>query len=118
MGLPKKAMGVCSMSEAVKVLLDRYPMDYEFGLWDLKNDVFRLYPPSKYNHADTVSRRLRENRRGKDFEIICINPNQSGYKKVSIVIINKLKKRFMLKNGYFPSSKETAQFYKITSKRA
>jgi len=71
-----------SMSEAVRDLIGMYPMGYEFGLWDLKNDVLRMYPPSRYNHADTVSRRLRENRHGKDFDIICINPNKSRYKKV------------------------------------
>ena len=84
MGLLKKAMGIGSMTKAVMASLEMYPMDYEFGLWDLKRDVSRLYPPSKDNHADTVSRRLRENRSGKGFEIICINPNQSGYKKVSV----------------------------------
>jgi hypothetical protein len=73
---------VNSMSEAVRQLLKKYPIDYEFGLWDLKRDVFRLYPPSKVNHADTVSRRLREFRYGNGFEIICINPNKSRYKKV------------------------------------
>jgi len=71
-----------SMSEAVRVLLDEYPMDYEFGLWDLKNDVLKLYPPSKFNHADTVSRRLREFRHGYNYEIVCINPNKSRYKKL------------------------------------
>jgi len=75
-------MKVKSMSAAVKTLLEKYPMDYEFGLWDLKGDVLRLFPPSKYNHADTVSRRLREFRHGKDYEIVCIKPNQSRYKKV------------------------------------
>jgi len=73
---------VTSMSEAVKELLGKYPIGYEFGLWDLKNDVFRMYPPSKYNHADTVSRRLREYRYGNGWEIICINPCKSRYKKV------------------------------------
>ena len=73
-----------SMSDAVRRLVDMYPMDYEFGLWDLKRDVQRLYPPSKYNHADTVSRRLREYRHGKDYEILCINPNRSRYKKVKL----------------------------------
>ena len=71
-----------SMSEAVRELLDRYPFDYEFGLWDLKKDVLKLYPPSKFNHADTVSRRLREWRHGKGYEIICIDKNKSRYKKV------------------------------------
>ena len=34
-----------SISEAVRGCLENYPMGYEFGLWDLKNDVFRVYPP-------------------------------------------------------------------------
>jgi hypothetical protein len=71
-----------SMSEAVRVALDRYAMDTEFGLWDLKREVLKLYPPSKFNHADTISRRLRERRIGNGYEIICINPNKSRYKKV------------------------------------
>lgn len=84
MGLLKKAMEAGSMSEAVRVSLDRYPMNHEFGLWDLKNDVTRLYPQSRYSHGDTVSRRLREFRHGKGFQIICINPAKSRYKKVKI----------------------------------
>jgi len=71
-----------SMSEAVRHLLGKYPIGYEFGLWDLKRDVFRIYPPSKFNHADTVSRRLREFRYGNGWEIVCINPNKSLYKKI------------------------------------
>jgi len=78
-----------SMSEAVRELLKKYPMDYEFGLWDLKRDVFRAYPPSRKNHADTVSRRLREFRYGGGFEITCINPNKSRYKKVPLNIKGK-----------------------------
>jgi hypothetical protein len=78
-----------SMSAAVRGLLEKYPMDYEFGLWNLKRDVFRAYPPSKNNHADTVSRRLRESRYGKGFEIICINPNKARNKKVPLKIRGK-----------------------------
>jgi len=78
-----------SMSEAVRVLLEKYPMDYEFGLWDLKRDVFRAYPPSKYTHADTVSRRLREFRYGRGFSIVCINPHKSRYKKVQFKLKGK-----------------------------
>jgi hypothetical protein len=77
-------MEILSMSKAVKVTLERYPKNHEFGLWDLKRDIFRLYPPSRRSHADTVSRRLREYRYGKGFQIICINPNKSRYKKVAI----------------------------------
>jgi len=73
---------ITSMSEAVRVLLEKYPMDYEFGLWDLKRDVFRLFPPSENNHGDTVSRRLREHRYGQGYQVLCVNPNKSRYKKV------------------------------------
>ena len=75
-----------SMSEAVRVLLKKYPMNYEFGLWDLKKDVFRAYPSSKYTHADTISRRLREFRYGAGFEIICVDPRKSRYKKIPLKI--------------------------------
>jgi hypothetical protein len=68
-------------------------MGYEFGLWDLKMDVFRLYPPSDYTHGDTVSRRLREFCHGRGFEIICINPNKSRYKKVPLKIKGRGKRQ-------------------------
>jgi len=80
-----------SMSEAVRELLEKYPMHHEFGLWDLKRDVFKAYPPSKCNHADTVSRRLREFRYGRGFEIICIKPNKSRYKKIPLKIKGRVK---------------------------
>jgi hypothetical protein len=65
-----------SMSAAVRDVLEMYPMDHEFGCWDLKRDVAKRYPPSKNNHGDTVLRRLREFRYGKGYEIVCVNPNK------------------------------------------
>jgi len=79
-----------SISEAVRGCLENYPMGYEFGLWDLKRDVFSVYPPSKHTHGDTISRRLRENRYGKNYCIDCIKPTQSRYKKVEIKIEPKV----------------------------
>ena len=73
-----------SMSETVRVLLEKYPMNFEFGLWDLKRDVFRAYPPSEYTHADTISRRLREFRYGNGWEVVCTNPHKSRYKKIAM----------------------------------
>jgi hypothetical protein len=73
-----------SMSGAVKMLLENYYFDYEFGTWDLKRDVVKLYSPARYMHGDTITRRLREYRHGKDYEIICINPNKSKYKKIAL----------------------------------
>jgi hypothetical protein len=78
-----------SMSEAVRGLLEKYPMNHEFGLWDLKKDLFKAYPPSEFTHADTVSRRLREYRYGAGFEIICIDLRKSRYKKVEFRLKGK-----------------------------
>jgi len=43
-------------------------------------------PAAEYTHADTISRRLREFRYGAGFEIVCINPHKSRYKKIPLVI--------------------------------
>ncbi len=71
-----------SMSEAVRDVFDSYPMGHEFGLWDLKKDVAKRYPPAKKNHGDTISRRLREFRIRNGYEILCIDPSKARYKKV------------------------------------
>jgi len=76
-------MAAGSMSKAARMVFERYPIGHEFGLWDLKRDVLRLYPPSRYTHGDTISRRLREFRYGKGFWIKCVNPNKSRYKKLA-----------------------------------
>ena len=72
-----------TLNGAVRKALEQYPMNWEFGLWDLKRDVQRLYPGSRNTHADTVSRRLREEKRGKNYGVICIKPHMSRYKKVT-----------------------------------
>ena len=78
-----------SMSEAVRTLLEGYAMGFEFGLWTLKEDVFRIYPPSEFTHGDTISRRLREFRYGAGFEIVCVDPRKARYKKIPLVIKGK-----------------------------
>jgi hypothetical protein len=80
-----ESMQAGSMSEAVRMLFENYYFDYEFGTWDLKRDVNRLYPPAKKMHGDTVTRRLREFRHGKDYEIVCTNPCKSRYRKIKRV---------------------------------
>ena len=82
---------VTSIASAVKEFFDRLPMDAEFGCWDLKRAVARLYPQSEYTHGDTILRRLRENRYGKGYEIVCVNPNKSRYRKVKFAIKAKPK---------------------------
>lgn len=78
-----------NMSAAVRDVLEMYPLNHEFGLWDLKRDAAKRYPPSRNNHGDTVSRRLREFRYGAGWEILCIDPNKSKYKKVKFVLNRK-----------------------------
>ena len=77
-----------SMSEAVRTALRNFPKDWEFSTQDLKHDCFRLYPPCRNSLGETFTRRLRNFRHGKDFgldyEIICIKPAKSRYKKMSI----------------------------------
>ena len=70
-----------SMSQAIRGCIENYPLETIFGLWDLKRDLFKAYPPSKNSHADTVSRRMREIRHGRDYDIICVEPNKSRYVK-------------------------------------
>ena len=76
-----------TLKGTVRKVVEGYQMNHEFGLWDLKRDVERIFPGAKYMHGDTVSRRLREVRHGKDYEILCIKPTMSRYKKVT----NKVK---------------------------
>jgi len=71
-----------SMSAAVRELFEKYPMNHEFSLWDLKRAVWKLHPKSKYSHGETFSRRLRQFRYGRGFAIVCIEPLKSKYKKV------------------------------------
>jgi hypothetical protein len=83
-----------SMNSATKETLDKFPMDYDFNLHDLISEVIRLHPPSKYSFGETFGRRLRGNRHGEDYDIVCIDPNRSRYKKVE-----REKKRKKRKGG-------------------
>jgi len=91
-----------SINSVIREILDNFPMGYEFGLWDLKIIIFRVYPPLKYTHADTISRRLREERFGDKYGVICINPNMSRYKivpkKTAIQFYRDKAKRIKAKN--------------------
>jgi len=79
-------MKATSMGKATKMLFEMYPMGYEFTLQDLKRDVIRLHPPSRYSCGETFGRRLRANRYGEKYFIKCKKPQQSLYKKVGINI--------------------------------
>ena len=88
MGFIKKAdRTIGSLKAAVEYFVMKIPVGYEFTGWDLENEIHRLYPPSRNNLGRTKDRRMREFRHGKDFgldyEIVCINPAKSLYKKMS-----------------------------------
>jgi hypothetical protein len=74
------------MSQAVREYFDKLPMDAEFGCYDLKREVLKSYPAYRFMLADTILRRLRENRYGKGYEIVCVKPNKSRYKKIKFTL--------------------------------
>jgi len=77
---------ITSMSSACRYFFDKLSMNYEFTGWDLRNEVRRLYPPCRNSFGDTVTRRLRENRLGNNYQIICIDAPKAKYKKIKLVL--------------------------------
>jgi hypothetical protein len=68
-----------TMSEAVRMVIDRYPVGHEFHGNELHRDVVRIFPGAKFMYTDSIQRRMR---RWKRAQIKCINGNKSLYKKV------------------------------------
>jgi len=85
-------MTACSMYGAAKKIINTYPIGYEFTMRQFVNDVIRLYPRAKYNLSHTIDRRLREFRHGIDFDINCINPLRSLYRKDKIDLKKRVKR--------------------------
>ena len=79
MSLLRKAQTIKSMSEAVRMVIDKYPVGHEFHGNELKRDVVRIYPLARYMYVDTLQRRMRRWRRD---QVQCINKPKSLYKKV------------------------------------
>jgi hypothetical protein len=50
---------ITSMSDAVKIVIDRYPKGHQFFGNELKNDVVRIFPQSAYQYPDTILRMAR-----------------------------------------------------------
>jgi hypothetical protein len=67
------------MSEAVKIVIDRYPKGHQFFGNELKDDVVRIFPDAAYCYVDTVLRMARRHRRGI---FVSVNHNRSLYEKV------------------------------------
>ena len=70
-----------SMSDAVKVVIDGYETGHEFYGNELKDDVVRIYPEAEHCYPDTILKMARRHRR-KSY--ICIDRNNSLYKKVAV----------------------------------
>ena len=70
-----------SMSDAVKVVIDNYPVGHEFYGNELKDDVVRIYPEAEHCYVDTVLKMARRHRRES---YISIDRNNSLYKKVAV----------------------------------
>jgi chorismate synthase len=68
-----------SMSEAVRIVIDRYPDGHRFHGNELKNDVVEIYPPAINMYVDTIQRKMRRWRRG---QVRCVDNNKSLYEKV------------------------------------
>ena len=81
---------IVSMSEAVRVVIDRYPVGFEFHGNQLHRDVVRSYPKARNMYVDTILRRMRQWRRG---QIKCIQPLKSLYMKVELEKKKKSKRK-------------------------
>ena len=72
-------MEIKSMSDAVKIVIDGYPVGYEFHGNQLHDDVVQIYPKSTYQYVDTILRMARRHRRDS---FIVADQNNSLYKRV------------------------------------
>ena len=72
-----------SMSQAVMVVIDKYPEGFQFHGNQLHKDVVRIYPEARMMYVDTVLRMARRHRRGM-FQPV--NRIKSLYEKISPVI--------------------------------
>lgn len=79
-----------SISAAVKVVIDNYPLGYEFYGNQLKDDCVLLYPESQYAYVDTFLKMARRHRRDS---YISIDRNNSLYRRVESEFEREL--RFM-----------------------
>ena len=68
-----------SISDAVKVVMDDYPVGHQFYGNEYKDDCVKLYPESKDCYVDTFLKMARRHRRDS---YICIERNNSLYERV------------------------------------
>jgi hypothetical protein len=81
---------VNSISDAVKIVIDEYPVGYQFYGNEFKDDCVKLYPESKNSYVDTFLKMARRHRRAS---YVSIDRNNSLYEKVKVEsIIEQIKK--------------------------
>jgi len=75
----EKKEKLSSMSAAVKIVIDAYPISHVFYGNELKDDVVRIYPDAINMYPDTILKMARRHRRDS---YISIDRNNSLYKRV------------------------------------
>ena len=79
-----KSYEINHVSEAVRDVIGKYPVGYEFTLQQFINDVKRKYPELKCKIFTSFDRRLRDVKVGFNRVVICIDPRKSLYRKIKI----------------------------------
>jgi hypothetical protein len=75
----EKEKKLTSMSAAVKIVIDEYPIGHEFFGNELKDDVVYIYADAVNMYPDTILKMARRHRRDS---YISIDRNNSLYKRV------------------------------------
>ena len=68
-----------TMSEAVQVVIDKYPKGHQFFGNELKKECVKILPEARCAYVDSFLRMARRHRRGS-FRVV--NKNRSLYEKV------------------------------------
>jgi hypothetical protein len=86
----EKEKKLSSMSNAVKVVIDMYPVGHRFHGNELKGDVVKIYPDAANMYPDTILRMARRHRR---YAFKVADQNNSLYEKVKTEsILEQIKK--------------------------
>jgi hypothetical protein len=86
----EKEKKITSMSAAVIVVIDAYPVGHRFFGNELKDDVVKNYPDAVNMYPDTILRMARRHRR---YAFRVVDQNNSLYEKVKVEsILDQIKK--------------------------
>lgn len=67
--------------KTVYALLKAMPVGTEFHGWELKDECVKVHPELKNAYIETFIRAMRHIRQDYGFNIVCINGNESLYRK-------------------------------------